>query len=68
MGQTIQNTLRHFVSKNKHLPGVPSAGELESKGANVMELMSKAFEKIEELHLYIFELEDRLRKLEEKNK
>ncbi len=60
------NTLRHYVSKNKHLPGVPSAGQLESKGANVMELMSKAYEKIEELHLYIFELEDRLLKLEGK--
>lgn len=57
-------TLRNYVSKNKHLPGVPSAAELESKGANMMELMSKAYEKIEELHLYIFELEERLRKVE----
>ena len=59
-------TLRNFVSKNKHLPGVPSASELESKGANMMELMSKAYEKIEELHLYIFDLEERLRKVEQK--
>ena len=57
-------TLRNFVSKNKHLPGVPTASELESKGANMMELMSKAYEKIEELHLYIFDLEERLRKVE----
>ncbi|MBK9639061.1 MAG: SprB repeat-containing protein [Bacteroidetes bacterium] len=58
-------SLRNFVSKNKHLPGVPSASELENMGANMMELMSKAYEKIEELHLYIFDLEERLRKLEE---
>jgi SprB repeat len=57
-------TLRNYVSTNKHLPGVPSAAELESKGANMMELMSKAYEKIEELHLYIFDLEERLRKME----
>ncbi len=41
-----------FIRENKHLPNVPSAAEIQDKGAHVSALMTKMMEKIEELTLY----------------
>lgn len=41
-----------FIKENKHLPSVPSAANIQEKGAHVAELMTKMMEKIEELTLY----------------
>jgi hypothetical protein len=61
-----------FVSVNKHLPGVPSAEELKEQGGiDLGKMDAKLMEKIEELTLYIIqinkeksELADRVAKLE----
>lgn len=60
--------LEQSIRKNGHLPNVPSAAEIEKNGLN-LGVMSKAqMEKIEELTLYIIQLEKRIKTLEEKNK
>lgn len=59
--------LDKFISKNKHLPNIPSAKEVEKNGLNVSEIQLKQMEKIEELTLYILELNKRLEKLEKEN-
>lgn len=51
--------LRQFVSVNKHLPGVPSAGEIEQNGLNLKQLLLALLEKTEENTLYILDLYDR---------
>jgi hypothetical protein len=58
--------LEASIRKNKHLPNVPSAAEIEKNGIN-MGVITKAYmEKIEELTLYIIQLEKRLKAVEEK--
>ncbi len=44
-----------FIKENKHLPSLPSAANIQDKGAHVAELMTKMMEKIEELTLYSIE-------------
>jgi len=55
-----------FVSKNHHLPNVPSANEVVKSGVNLAAMDAKLLEKIEELTLYIIELENRITSLEDK--
>ena len=60
---TIQE-LDAFVSKNKHLPNIPSAAEVVKNGVDNTEMTSKLLEKIEEMSLYIIQLEKRLSHIE----
>jgi hypothetical protein len=55
-----------FIKKNNHLPGIPSAKEIESNGINVGEMQKMQMEKIEELTLYIIELKKEIEKLKAK--
>uniref|UniRef100_UPI003594214F bZIP transcription factor n=1 Tax=Persicitalea sp. TaxID=3100273 RepID=UPI003594214F len=48
-----------FVKKNKHLPGVPSAAAMVAEGMKSTAFNAKLLEKIEELTLYVVELEKR---------
>ncbi|RYF87350.1 MAG: hypothetical protein EON98_00780 [Chitinophagaceae bacterium] len=59
--------LQRFIQQNNHLPNIPSAFEVEKNGIAVGEMQKKLVEKIEELTLYILELEQRLSKLENKS-
>jgi hypothetical protein len=58
--------LRSYINENKHLPNVPSAKVIEANGADLGEMNRIMVEKVEELTLYILQLEARLKKLEEK--
>jgi hypothetical protein len=49
-------TVNNFIQTNKHLPGMPSAQEVETKGLDLGEMVKKQQEKIEELTLYLIEL------------
>jgi hypothetical protein len=49
--ENLEN-VESFIKVNKHLPDVPSAKEIEEKGAHVAELMTKMMAKIEELTLH----------------
>lgn len=46
-----------FITANKHLPGVPSANEIESSGLDVGQMQATLMEKIEELTLYVIDLQ-----------
>ncbi|GAB3423653.1 hypothetical protein [Niabella aquatica] len=50
----------HFIKQNGHLPGVPSAKEAERDGINLGANQVVLLRKIEELTLYIIEMEERL--------
>lgn len=59
--------LRSFIAENKHLPNIPPAAEVEKNGIEVGDMQKRMMEKIEELTLYILELESRVKKLEQTN-
>jgi hypothetical protein len=48
--------VERYVSENKHLPGIPSAAEIDTQGVNVVDMHAKLLQKIEELTLYVIEL------------
>jgi hypothetical protein len=56
--------LRDFIAINKHLPNVPSAKEYEETGVDLGEMNRVLLEKVEELTLYILQLEERMKLLE----
>jgi len=47
--------LEAYIDENGHLPNVPSAVEMETKGINMTQLQLSMLEKIEELTLYLLE-------------
>ncbi|MEQ1555149.1 MAG: hypothetical protein ABL929_13270, partial [Ferruginibacter sp.] len=54
-----------YINANKHLPGVLSAKELvKNGGIDVNQMFAKQMEKIEELTLYLIELNKKMEKLE----
>jgi len=52
--------LESYIAKNKHLPDMPSASQIEQNGMNLSEIITLQQKKIEELFLYIMELEKRM--------
>ncbi len=52
-----------FVKENKHLPGVPSASQLEERGMSVSEMSNLLLEKVEELTLHLIRVEKENRAL-----
>ena len=59
--------LERFITVNKHLPNVPSAAEVETKGQELGEMQRKMMEKIEELSLYIIDLKKEIDLLKKNN-
>jgi hypothetical protein len=55
-----------FVRENKHLPGVPSAKEVED-GVSVGEMQRVLLEKVEELTLYVIEQDKELESMRTEN-
>lgn len=49
--------VRNYIATHNHLPEVPSASEMEKNGVNVSEMNMILLKKVEELTLYIMELE-----------
>jgi len=58
--------LSSYIQQNRHLPGIPAAAEIEKSGIEIGEMQRKMMEKIEELTLYIIELEKRIQNQESK--
>lgn len=56
--------LEEFIRKHGHLPEVPSAETVLQDGADLGEMDAVLLKKVEELTLYILDLEKRLRDLE----
>ncbi len=56
-----------FVKENKHLPNVPSAEEMSKNGLDVTQTSAKLMEKIEELTLYMIEMNKEIKALKSEN-
>jgi hypothetical protein len=52
---TLQETEKHIREKG-HLPGIPSAAEVEKNGIELGDMNKKLLQKIEELTLYLIEM------------
>ena len=56
-----------YIKENKHMPGIPDQNDIQSwKGLSMGDRDMLMLEKIEELSLYILQLHERIKKLEEK--
>ncbi len=51
------NEVEEYIAENKHLPGIPSAADIEKNGLSVGKMQALHMEKIEELTLYMIELQ-----------
>ena len=52
--------LEKYIKKNNHLPDVPNAEQVEKEGIDVGEMNKILLQKIEELTLYVIELEKKI--------
>lgn len=59
--------LESYINTNKHLPEIPTADEVAKDGIDVAEMDAKLLQKIEELTLYVIQLEKDMHELK-KNK
>lgn len=55
--------IENYVSKNKHLPGVPSESEVKKNGVDLMEMNVQLLQKVEELYLYTIQLQKQIDEL-----
>jgi hypothetical protein len=59
--------VEEFVKINRHLPEIPSEKEIVDEGLNVGSMLSLQMKKIEELYLYMIDLEKKYNDLEVQN-
>ena len=52
--------LEQYIKQNKHLPNVPTQDEISKDGMDVYEMNAVLLKKVEELKLYVIELEKRI--------
>jgi hypothetical protein len=57
------NELEQFIAQNQHLPNVPSAAEVEANGVELGEMNALLLQKVEELTLYIIQMQKQIDKL-----
>lgn len=63
---SLKKTEEHIKEKG-HLPGIPSALEVNNNGVNLGEMNAKLLEKIEELTLHLIHLDTKVNLLQEEN-
>ncbi|NSW44550.1 MAG: hypothetical protein HPY79_01800, partial [Bacteroidales bacterium] len=56
--------LETYLTKNKHLPDMPTANNIKENGLSLAEINAQLVKKIEELTLYIIELNKKIEKYE----
>lgn len=64
--RTLDEVEAH-IKEHKHLPGIPSAAEVERDGLALSDISKKQMEKIEELTLYMIELKKQNEELKKSN-
>jgi hypothetical protein len=62
---TTLTEVEAFINTNKHLPGVPSEKEVIEEGINLGEMDAVLLKKIEELTLYVIELQKQLEEVKQ---
>lgn len=58
--------LKKYITEKKHLPNIPAATEIEKNGVQLGDMSKRLMEKVEELTLYIFQLQDQIDELKKK--
>jgi len=58
------NDLEDQIKKNNHLPGIPSAGEIEENGIHLAEMQKRLLQKVEELTLYTIKQDKQIKALQ----
>ena len=58
--------VEQFIKENKHLPDVPYAAEVEENGINLGEMNAILIQKVEELTLYVLDLQKQIHELKTK--
>jgi hypothetical protein len=58
--------VKTFINKNRHLPEIPSAAEVDAHGMNLGEMQTKLLAKIEELTLHLIEEDETNRELQQR--
>jgi len=56
-----------YLTEKQHLKNMPSAKEVEKDGANLGEIVRVSVEKIEEIHLYMIQMDKKITALEKEN-
>ena len=56
--------VERYVKEHGHLPGVPSAADVEEKGIGLGEMNAILLQKIEEMTLHLIEMEKRMQEME----
>lgn len=59
--------VKKFIEENKHLPNIPSAKEIEKNGVQLGDMSKRLMEKVEELTLYILQLQEQVDELKKKD-
>lgn len=57
-------SVKSYIGRNHHLPGFPSAIQVEKDGINIGEINTVLVKKVEELTLYLLEQNQRIERLE----
>ena len=57
--------IANYIKENGHLPGVPSANEIEQDGLNIGDMQNTQMEMLEQIYLYLIELNQRITLLEQ---
>jgi hypothetical protein len=61
------DALKDYLNTHRHLPGIPSAAELEAQGGvEVGDMQRRLLQVVEEQHLYILQLHERLSAAEQR--
>ena len=60
--------VKTYIAANDHLPGMPAACEIAENGVATGEMLTIQMKKIEELTLYLIQMEERVKELEAQNK
>ncbi len=64
---TPLSEVKAFVKENQHLPGIPSAAEVQQNGQQLGETQRLLLEKVEELYLHLIQTNERMEILEKEN-
>lgn len=55
--------VKKYIDQHKHLPGIPAAAEIEKNGVQLGDMSKRLMEKVEELTLYILQLQEQIDEL-----
>jgi hypothetical protein len=59
--------LKNYVELHKHLPNIPSETEVKTNGISVGDMDANLLRKVEELTLYLIEVQTQIDKLKTEN-